>query len=104
MLTSTLDEEGLHADRIVRTHLFISVVLLCGRAYLRYAVTRGLDKTEGHRYGYSRLLDVLAWLLELKVDEVSVYAFSIENFRRSASEVHMLMELLKVWSGTFRYS
>mmetsp|Transcript_7867 Transcript_7867/g.29121 ORF Transcript_7867/g.29121 Transcript_7867/m.29121 type:complete len:270 (+) Transcript_7867:165-974(+) len=61
----------------------------------RYAETKGMDRTEGHRYGYSRLLDVLAWLLELEVEQVSVYAFSIDNFRRSATEVAVLMDLLK---------
>ena len=38
-------------------------------------------------------MDCLEWCLELGVEVVSVYAFSIENFRRDAAEVESLMSL-----------
>ena len=38
-------------------------------------------------------MDCLEWCLELGVEVVSVYAFSIENFRRDAAEVDALMTL-----------
>lgn len=37
----------------------------------------------------------LEWCLDLGVNEVTVYAFSIENFKRSQDEVDYLMELAK---------
>ncbi len=39
------------------------------------------------------MVAVLRWCLELGVTTVSVYAFSIDNFGRDASEVSALMEL-----------
>ena len=59
----------------------------------RYAEARQLRKVEGHAYGYQRLIDALEWCLELGVSCVSVYAFSIDNYRRSGEEVSTLMEL-----------
>lgn len=38
----------------------------------------------------------LEWCLDLGINEVTVYAFSIENFKRSADEVNGLMDLLRV--------
>ena len=40
-----------------------------------------------------QLLDALEWCLDLGITCVSVYAFSIENFRRSSQEVEALMNL-----------
>ena len=41
------------------------------------------------------LPQTLEWCLDLGVTEVTVYAFSIENFKRSQEEVEYLMELSK---------
>jgi ditrans,polycis-polyprenyl diphosphate synthase len=38
---------------------------------------------------------VLEWCLKLGVRAVTVYAFSIENFKRSPEEVELLMNLAK---------
>lgn len=38
-------------------------------------------------------MQTLEWCLELGVNMVSVYAFSIENFKRSEDEVEGLMRL-----------
>ena len=40
-----------------------------------------------------QLLDALEWCLEMGVSCVSVYAFSIDNFKRPPQEVAMLMQL-----------
>jgi ditrans,polycis-polyprenyl diphosphate synthase len=37
--------------------------------------------------------DIIQWSLDLGVRVVSVYAFSIDNFKRPAAEVEDLMEL-----------
>lgn len=41
------------------------------------------------------LAQVLEWCFDLGIPEVTVYAFSIENFKRSKEEVDGLMELAK---------
>lgn len=40
-----------------------------------------------------QLLDALQWCLDLGVEAITVYAFSIDNFRRGPKEVEALMEL-----------
>jgi ditrans,polycis-polyprenyl diphosphate synthase len=51
---------------------------------------------QGHAQGYERLIDALGWCLDLGIEVVSVYAFSVENFKRSQQEVDALMELAAV--------
>ena len=40
-----------------------------------------------------QLVDALGWCLDLGITCVSVYAFSIDNFKRSQAEVAALMDL-----------
>ena len=44
---------------------------------------------------FDKLAETLQWCLDLGVNEVTVYAFSIENFKRSKDEVDGLMALAK---------
>jgi undecaprenyl diphosphate synthase len=57
----------------------------------RWAQQRGLPRTSGHEAGELALVDVVHGALELGLSAVSVYAFSTENWRRSADEVRFLM-------------
>jgi undecaprenyl diphosphate synthase len=57
----------------------------------RWANSRGLPRTEGHRAGEAALMDVLFGAMEIGVPVVSAYAFSTENWRRSPDEVRFLM-------------
>ena len=59
----------------------------------RFAKQRLMPRMRGHELGYSKLEQAVQWCFELGVRVVTVYAFSIENFRRSASEVEALMSL-----------
>ena len=43
-----------------------------------------------------QLLDALEWCSEVGVQCVSVYAFSVENFKRSPEEVNALMQLAEI--------
>jgi undecaprenyl diphosphate synthase len=45
----------------------------------------------GHRAGEAALLDVVAGAVQAGVQHLSVYAFSTENWKRSAAEVKFLM-------------
>lgn len=60
----------------------------------RFAVKQGLgDRRLGHFYGYNRFESVLDWCFQLGIKCVTVYAFSVENFKRTKEEVTTLMEL-----------
>lgn len=59
----------------------------------RYAERHLRSSLEGHTQGYTRLIDALEWCLQLGVKCVSVYAFSIDNYKRTAEEVTTLMKL-----------
>jgi len=59
----------------------------------RWATRNHLEREEGHLYGYKKLEDTLNWCEKLGIRVVTVYAFSIDNFKRSKKEVDSLMEL-----------
>lgn len=57
----------------------------------RWANKRGLTRIEGHKAGEEVLLDVVAGAIQAGVKNLSVYAFSTENWARSPEEVRFLM-------------
>ncbi|MFM7013377.1 MAG: polyprenyl diphosphate synthase [Actinomycetota bacterium] len=57
----------------------------------RWANARGLTRIEGHKAGEAALLDVVAGAIEAGVEELTVFAFSTENWKRSPEEVRFLM-------------
>ena len=63
----------------------------------RYARKLKLDPKNviiGHQLGFERLEKTLDWCWELGIQCVSLFAFSIDNFKRKSEEVDMLMDLL----------
>lgn len=61
----------------------------------RFAKNQNISRKEGHSKGFDILTEVLQWCFELGISEVTVYAFSIENFKRSSDEVEALMNIFK---------
>lgn len=61
----------------------------------RWAKAKGLPTLEGHRVGYNKLREVRTWAKEAGVQELVVYAFSTENWNRTAEEVGYLMNLFR---------
>lgn len=61
----------------------------------RFAKKNSMAQAEGHLKGFDKLAETLEWCLNLGINEVTVYAFSIENFKRSKDEVDCLMELAR---------
>ena len=57
----------------------------------RWAKQRGLPRTAGHEAGEKALLDVVHGAIAIGVKELSAYAFSTENWRRSPEEVKFLL-------------
>jgi undecaprenyl diphosphate synthase len=57
----------------------------------RWAKERGLPRTKGHEAGEAALFEVVQGAIEIGVKELSAYAFSTENWKRSPDEVKFLM-------------
>src|SRR6187397_3386191 len=86
-------EEGLvrqvQFDRLPR-HL---AVIMDGNG--RWAAQRHLPRVEGHRAGIESVREVVEGSARLGIGVLTLYAFSVENWKRPATEVSTLMMLLK---------
>jgi len=61
----------------------------------RWAKARGLPRTEGHRHGTENLRRILKSCVKFKIEILTIYAFSTENWSRPRAEVQMLMRILE---------
>lgn len=61
----------------------------------RWARQRGLPRLEGHRRGIEAVRSVIEGAQELGIRYLTLYAFSVENWRRPEDEVGGLMGLLE---------
>ncbi|KAA1249911.1 decaprenyl diphosphate synthase [Mycobacterium simiae] len=57
----------------------------------RWATQRGLPRTEGHKMGEAVVIDIACGAIEIGIKWLSLYAFSTENWKRSAEEIRFLM-------------
>ena len=57
----------------------------------RWAKQRWLPRTAGHEAGEAALFDLVEGAIEIGVKEISAFAFSTENWKRSPEEVKFLM-------------
>ena len=60
----------------------------------RWAQARGLPRTEGHRAGGETVRRVLGYCRDAGIRHLTLYAFSVENWKRPKDEVQALMRLL----------
>lgn len=60
----------------------------------RWARERGLPTLEGHARGYERVKDMMRAVYAAGIPHMVCYAFSTENWNRSAEEVSYLMALM----------
>ena len=61
----------------------------------RWAAQRRLPRVEGHRAGIDSVRDVVETSARLGINVLTLYAFSMENWKRPRTEVAVLMTLLK---------
>ncbi|MBK8596231.1 MAG: isoprenyl transferase [Holophagales bacterium] len=61
----------------------------------RWAKQRHLPRVEGHRAGAAAVKDTVETAARLKLDALTLYAFSTENWKRPKTEVSTLFTLLK---------
>ena len=93
VLTTGSPEEALARqvdfDRLPR-HI---AVIMDGNG--RWAAQRHLPRVEGHRAGIDAVRDVVETSARVGIQVLTLYAFSVENWKRPALEVSTLMMLLK---------
>jgi undecaprenyl diphosphate synthase len=63
----------------------------------RWAQNRNLHRLEGHRRGSETVEEVVEACREIGIQNLTLYAFSQENWNRPSNEVLGLMELLKLF-------
>lgn len=63
----------------------------------RWAKSRGLPRTAGHKAGVDAVRDLVRNASDLGIRYLTLYAFSSENWSRPAAEVSDLMGLLKLF-------
>jgi undecaprenyl diphosphate synthase len=61
----------------------------------RWAAQRHLPRVEGHRAGIDSVRDTVETAARLGIRVLTLYAFSVENWKRPAAEINTLMMLLK---------
>ncbi|MDV0440878.1 polyprenyl diphosphate synthase [Methanorbis furvi] len=86
--------EAVYAKRLRGKLLHIpSHVAIIQDGNRRFAKSRGMDTSYGHRLGADTSERVLDWMGELGIRHVTFFAFSTENFRRpeeEKAELHLL--------------
>src|SRR5436190_5292071 len=81
-------------DRIDLTRLPRHIaVIMDGNG--RWAKSRNLPRVEGHRSGIASVREVVETAARLELRVITLYAFSVENWKRPRYEVATLMMLLK---------
>src|SRR4029434_8126990 len=61
----------------------------------RWAAQRHLPRVEGHRAGIDSVRDIVETSARAGIGVLTLYAFSVENWKRPRAEINTLMMLLK---------
>eukprot|EP00939_MAST-03C_sp_MAST-3C-sp1_P002394 g2394.t1 len=89
-LKSYSDEEAAEDIKVVPNHM--AVIMDGNRRYGKKTFGIGRE-IRGHKAGGETLHDFMDWCCKYGVQNLTVYAFSTENWKRPKSEVDGLMEL-----------
>ncbi len=81
--------EAVDAERLPK-HV---AVIMDGNG--RWAQRRHLPRVAGHRAGVQSAREVIETCARLKIEALTLYAFSMENWRRPKAEIDFLMRLLR---------
>jgi len=87
--------EKLLADEVRERNLpeHVAIIMDGNR---RYAKKMGISTEDGYLYGAEITEHVIEWCFEVGVKQLTIYAFSIENFCRSAEEKERLFKLMRL--------
>ena len=68
----------------------------------RWAAERGLPRRAGHRQGMEAVRETIEGSVEAGVEILTLFAFSMENWQRPATEISALMSLLQHYARSER--
>jgi tritrans,polycis-undecaprenyl-diphosphate synthase [geranylgeranyl-diphosphate specific] len=87
--TTEKTDLGIPAEKMPR---HVAIIVDGNR---RFAKRINLDPWKGHDYGKDKIEKLLDWCKELGVKELTIYAFSMQNFKRSKQEIDYLIIMFK---------
>lgn len=67
----------------------------------RWATKRGMERSKGHEEGLNKIEDLMHWCVDLGIPVLSVYVFSLENWKRPKEETDKLGELAEYYFGRY---
>ena len=88
----TIDRQHAEEIDLARLPRHIAVIM-DGNG--RWAKQRGSPRVEGHRAGIASVRETVETCARLELDALTLYAFSVENWKRPRFEIVTLMSLLK---------
>lgn len=91
----TLPEHLTHDQRPMTHDLLPRHIAIIMDGNGRWAKSRGLPRTAGHKKGADSLRNVLNACRDAGVKYLTIYAFSSENWKRPTDEISDLMQLLR---------
>lgn len=83
-------------ERMIPQHI---AIIMDGNG--RWAKKRGLPRTAGHKVGAENVCTIAKACNKLGVKELTVYAFSTENWKRPEDEVNYLCKLPKLFFSSY---
>jgi undecaprenyl diphosphate synthase len=63
----------------------------------RWAEARGLSRIEGHKQGTKRVGEIIRASIDLNLEALTLYVFSMENWQRPRAEIDALMNILDLY-------
>src|SRR5213594_3029745 len=91
-------QQGTEEDRLLRAidpHRLPRHVAIIMDGNGRWARVRSLPRVAGHRAGISSVREVVETAARLGLQVLTLYAFSVENWKRPRREIDTLMGLLR---------
>jgi undecaprenyl diphosphate synthase len=91
-----LNDKSLQEELIAKANIPNHIaIIMDGNG--RWALEQGLSRSKGHKEGIESVRDIVKACSQLGVKFLTVYAFSIENWKRPFAEVEILMDLLEIY-------
>lgn len=85
-------QENIRSSGIMPRHI---AIIMDGNG--RWAIENGRARTSGHEEGINSVRDIVKASSQLGVQYLTLYAFSMENWKRPRTEVNILMKLLEFY-------
>ena len=68
----------------------------------RWAKARGLSSTQGHLAGAKNVVKIIGEVLNYQITELSLYAFSVDNWKRSPDEINFIFKQFESYLLSYR--